>query len=180
MPGVLRKLRLVLLTLVVAGAFTACVPAPTPAVTVVQTTIATVTATPTPTATPSPTPTPEPVPEVTAPPAPPAPPVPPNAMGGQTDGGNTSTTPLVSDGGPQPFAVGTATTINDYEYSYTVAPGDQVLAIASRFNLQTDDVVRVNFRCSDPLEVQPGDVLDIRWPIDSEAVGSGCVKGVTG
>jgi LysM repeat protein len=76
--------------------------------------------------------------------------------------------------------VGTATTINDYEYSYTVAPGDQVLAIASRFNLQTDDVVRVNFRCSDPLEVQPGDVLDIRWPIDSEAVGSGCVKGVTG
>jgi len=178
MPGVSRKLRLVLLTLGVAGALTACVPAPTPAVTVVQTATATVTATPT--ATPSPTPTPEPVPEVTSPPEPPAPPVPPNAMGGQTDGGNTSTTPLVSDGGAQPFAVGTATAINDYEYSYTVAPGDQVLAIASRFNLQTDDVVRVNFRCSDPLEVQPGDVLDIRWPIDSEAVGSGCVKSVTG
>jgi LysM repeat protein len=178
MLGVSRKLRLVLLTLVVAGALTACVPAPTPAVTLVQTSTATVTATPT--ATPSPTPTPDPIPEAAPPPPPPAPPVPPNAMGGQTDGGNTATTPLVSDGGPQQFAVGTATAINDYEYSYTVAAGDQVLAIASRFNLQTDDVVRVNFRCSDPLEVQPGDVLDIRWPIDSEAVGSGCVKSVTG
>ena len=95
-------------------------------------------------------------------------------MGGQTDGGNTATTPWVSDSGPQQFATGPAVALNDYEYSYTVASQDQVLAIASRFNLQVDDVVRVNFRCSDYLEVQPGDVLDIRWPVDSEQIGGGC------
>jgi LysM repeat protein len=92
-------------------------------------------------------------------------------MGGQTDGGNTATTPWVSDSGPQPFATGPAVALNDYEFTYTVANQDQVLAIASRFNLQVDDVVRVNFRCSDYLEVQPGDVLDIRWPVDSEQIG---------
>ena len=92
-------------------------------------------------------------------------------MGGQTDGGNTANTPEVTDTGDQPFAIGKATQVNDYEYRYVVAKNDQVLAIASRFQLQTADVVRVNFACSDPLNVQPGDVLDIRWPIDSETTG---------
>jgi LysM repeat protein len=92
-------------------------------------------------------------------------------MGGQTDGGNTATTPWVSDSGSQQFATGPAVALNDYQYSYTVVAQDQVLAIASRFNLQVDDVIRVNFRCSDYLEVQPGDVLDIRWPLDSEQIG---------
>ena len=92
-------------------------------------------------------------------------------MGGQTDGGNTANTPLVDDTGPQSFAVGTSVRVNDYEFRYTVVKNDQVLAIASRFNLQVTDVNRVNFPCADPLEVQPGDVLDIRWPIDSEQLG---------
>ena len=92
-------------------------------------------------------------------------------MGGQTDGGNTPTTPVVEDTGPQSFAVGKVKQVNDYEYRYTVVKEDQVLAIASRFNLQVADVVRVNFPCSDPLNVQPGDVLDIRWPVDSEQQG---------
>ncbi|QWT23719.1 hypothetical protein KPL76_13670 [Subtercola sp. PAMC28395] len=117
--------------------------------------------------TPTPTPTPPP-------PPPPPPLTAPNAMGGQTDGGNTAYTPVVDDTGPQEFAKGRATKVNDYEYRYVVATYDQVLAIASRFYLQTNDVVRVNFPCSDPLNVQPGDVLDIRWPVDSEQVGRGC------
>jgi outer membrane biosynthesis protein TonB len=159
---------------VVVGLTACAAPEPAPTVTVTQSAPA-VTVTPTPTPTPSPAPSPAAEPEpVPAPvPEPPAPPVPPNAAGGQTDGGNTATTPLVSDSGSQPFATGTAVALNDYEYSYTVASQDQVLAIASRFNLQVDDVVRVNFRCSDYLAVQPGDVLDIRWPLDSEQIG-GC------
>ncbi|TAJ47045.1 MAG: hypothetical protein EPO52_13410 [Herbiconiux sp.] len=70
--------------------------------------------------------------------------------------------------------MGPASQLNDYEFTYTVMQNDQVLAIASRFKLQTIDVVRVNFPCSDPLNVQPGDVLDIRWPVDSEVIGAGC------
>ncbi|SKB02230.1 hypothetical protein SAMN06295879_3484 [Agreia bicolorata] len=168
-----RRPRFALLSLTVVLGLTACVPAPAPAPTVTVTQSApAVTVTPTPAPTPTPTPVAEPEPAPS--PEPPAPPVPPNAMGGQTDGGNTATTPLVSDSGSQPFATGTAVPVSDYEYTYTVANQDQVLAIASRFNLQVDDVVRVNFRCSDYLEVQPGDVLDIRWPLDSEQIGGGC------
>nr|WP_181035613.1 hypothetical protein [Clavibacter michiganensis] len=170
-----RRPRLALLVFTMVVGLTACVPAPAPAPTVTVTQSApavTVTPTPTPSPTPPPAAAPEPAP-APEPPAPPAPPVPPNAMGGQTDGGNTATTPLVSDSGSQPFATGAVVPLSDYEYSYTVANQDQVLAIASRFNLQVDDVVRVNFRCSDYLEVQPGDVLDIRWPLDSEQIG-GC------
>ena len=170
-----RRAPLVVIATVLLVGLSACVPAPEPAPTVTITQSApAVTITPTPTPTPAPTPAAEPEPEPTPAPEPPAPPVSPNAMGGQTDGGNTATTPWVSDSGPQQFATGSAVPLNDYEYSYTVANQDQVLAIASRFNLQVDDVVRVNFRCSDYLEVQPGDVLDIRWPVDSEQIGGGC------
>ncbi len=165
-----RRPRFAILGVVLALGLTACVSAPTPAPTVTVTQSA-----PAVTVTPKPTPTPTPaLPPATEPepaPEPPPPPVSPNAMGGQTDGGNTATTPWVSDSGAQPFATGPAVVLNDYEFSYTVANQDQVLAIASRFNLQVDDVIRVNFRCSDYLEVQPGDVLDIRWPVDSEQIG---------
>ncbi|CAD6002493.1 hypothetical protein [Agreia sp. COWG] len=173
-----RGVRLALLSTVVIVSLAACAPAAAPAPTVTVTQSAAPLAAPTVTVTPTPSPTqaPEPVaaPEPVPAPEPPAPPVPPNAAGGQTNGGNTATTPLVSDTGAQPFATGPATAVNDYEFSYTVVKEDQVLAIASRFNLQTDDVDRVNFRCSDPLEVQPGDVLDIRWPLPGEQIGSGC------
>jgi len=167
-----RRPRFALLALTVVLGLTACVaaPAPAPTVTVTQSAPA-ITVTPTPTPSPTQPPAAEPAPEPTPAPEPPAPPVAPNAAGGQTDGGNTATTPLVNDSGSQPFATGAAVALNDYEYTYTVANQDQVLAIASRFNLQVDDVVRVNFRCSNYLEVQPGDVLDIRWPLDSEKVG---------
>jgi hypothetical protein len=165
-----RRAQLVLLAAVLCVGLSACVPAPEPAPTVTVTQSApAVTVTPTPAPTPTPPPAPEPEPEPA--PEPPPPPVSPNAMGGQTDGGNTATTPWVSDSGPQQFATGPAVAVNDYEYSYTVVGQDQVLAIASRFNLQVDDVIRVNFRCSDYLAVQPGDVLDIRWPVDSEKIG---------
>jgi hypothetical protein len=130
-----------------------------------------------PTSTPTPTPTSTPAavppPTATVTPEPPPSPTPPNPMGGQTDGGNTSNTPLVEDTGPQPFATGPAVPVSDYEFTYTVQKNDQLLAIASRFQLQTVDVVRVNFPCTDPTNVQPGDVLDIRWPTDSEVIGSG-------
>ncbi|TIH26080.1 LysM peptidoglycan-binding domain-containing protein, partial [Subtercola vilae] len=102
---------------------------------------------------------------------PPPPLTPPNAMGGQTDGGNTANTPLVDDTGPQQYAVGSSSKVSDDEYRYTVAQNDQILAIASRFQLQVADVARVNFPCSDPALMQPGDVLDIRWPLPSEQVG---------
>ena len=170
-----RRAPLVVIATVLLVGLSACVPAPEPAPTVTVTQSApAVTVTPTPTPTRTPTPAAEPESEPTPAPAPPAPPVSPNAMGGQTDGGNTATTPLVSDSGPQPFATGSAVALSDFEYSYTVANQDQVLAIASRFNLQVDDVIRVNFRCSDYLEVQPGEVLAIRWPVDSEQIGGGC------
>jgi LysM repeat protein len=165
-----RRAQLVLLASVLCLGLSACVPTPEPAPTVTVTQSApAVTVTPTPTPTPTPPPVAEPEPEPA--PEPPPPPVSPNAMGGQTDGGNTATTPWVSDSGSQQFATGPAVALNDYQYSYTVVAQDQVLAIASRFNLQVDDVIRVNFRCSDYLEVQPGDVLDIRWPLDSEQIG---------
>lgn len=151
-------------------------PAPAPTVTVTLSPTVTPTPTPSPEAPTPTTPTPQAVEPVEPPQPPPAPlpPTPPNSMGGQTDGGNTPNTPVVTDTGSQEFAVGPTTQVTDYEYTYVVQKGDQVLAIASRFQLQTEDVVRVNFRCSDPLAVQPGDVLDIRWPVDSEQVGSGC------
>ncbi|CAN5281298.1 hypothetical protein BH09ACT6_BH09ACT6_21160 [soil metagenome] len=178
MPIILSRLRFVLAGALVVVSVTACSaslnlsPPDTTEPTRVPVTVFTPTPTPTPTWTP--TPTPIPTPTFTATPEPPPPPTPPNAMGGQTDGGNTANTPIVEDTGPQEFAVGHVTQVNDYEYRYTVVRFDQVLAIASRFDLQTADVVRVNFPCSDPLAVQPGDVLDIRWPVDSEQVGKGC------
>jgi hypothetical protein len=165
-----RRARLVVFASILLVGLSACVPTaePAPTVTITQSAPAvTVTPTPTPTPTPPPAAEPEPAPA----PEPPPPPVSPNAMGGQTDGGNTATTPWVTDSGAQAFATGPAVALNDYEYSYTVVAQDQVLAIASRFNLQVDDVIRVNFRCSDYLAVQPGDVLDIRWPVDSEQIG---------
>jgi hypothetical protein len=140
-------------------------------VTVTATVVTTATATPTPS--PQPTEEPPPAPDVPTTPPEPLPPTRPNDAGGQTDGGNTPNTPWVEDTGPAPYADGPAEQVNDYEYRYTVTDNDTVLAIASRFQLQTADVVRVNFPCTDPLAVQPGDVLDIRWPLDTEVLGSG-------
>ncbi|MEF2975742.1 LysM peptidoglycan-binding domain-containing protein [Subtercola sp. YIM 133946] len=169
-----RSLRALVLAAVIAGGVAALLPGCSSGMNLtapVQTVTPRASATPTPTPTPTPRPTPTGIPSPTATPEPPPPPTPPNAMGGQTDGGNTANTPEVADTGEQPYAEGTAKQRNDYEYRYVVAKDDTVLAIASRFLLQVVDVERVNFRCADPLNVQPGDVLDIRWPLDSEQLG---------
>ncbi|MCS5735552.1 LysM peptidoglycan-binding domain-containing protein [Herbiconiux daphne] len=79
----------------------------------------------------------------------------------------------MEDTGPAPYADGPAEPLNDYEFLYTVTENDTVLAIASRFRVQTMDVVRVNFPCRDPMNVQPGDVLHVRWPQPYEVVGIG-------
>jgi hypothetical protein len=120
-------------TLVLALGLVGCAGAPAPVVT------ATVTVTPTPSATPTPTPTPTPVALV---PDPPAPTVTPNAEAAPAQ-------PLPDgpalDLGATAGARGAPTTDGSGTLlSYTVLEGDDFFAIAQRFDLPVQQLLRMN------------------------------------
>lgn len=140
---------LLLLPLGLAG----CAVAPAPVVT------ATVTVTPTPSATPTPTPTPTPVPDAAVLPDPTitpnaeAVPVEPLPEGPATDLGATAgaTGAPVTDGAGAPL-------------SYTVLEGDDFFAIAQRFNVPMQQLLRMNPSVSGLGEdIYIRDVINLDW-----------------
>ena len=142
---------LLLLPLGLAG----CAAAPAPAVTATVT----VTPTPSPTPTPTPTPTPAPVPEAAVVPNPTitpnaeAVPVGPLPEGPATDLGATAgaTGAPVTDGAGAPV-------------SYTVLEGDDFFAIAQRFNVPMQQLLRMNPSVSGLGEdIYIRDVINLDW-----------------
>lgn len=132
---------------------TGCAAAPAPAVT------ATVTVTPTPSATPTPTPTPSPAPEAAVVPNPTitpnadAVPVEPLPEGPAVDLGATAgaTGAPVTDGAGAPL-------------SYSVLEGDDFFAIAQRFDLPVQQLLRMNPSVSGLGEdIYIRDVINLDW-----------------